>query len=119
VAKAVGVAAQPAGAVKPFNTVVNVLFVGGSIYAGKIDSTLRTFLKGLTSEQVKRVAVFGSAAGNKSALNEVRNILKDSGIEVCDEAFQCRGSFLLANKGHPNQGDLTAAAQFAKKTVRN
>jgi flavorubredoxin len=117
VAAAVGVTAQSAAQVKPFDTTVDLLFIGGSLYAGKIDGTLRSFLQGLTSDDVKKIAVFGSAAGNKSALDEVRIILEETGIEVCNEAFQCRGSFLLANRGRPNQDDLDGAARFAEKTA--
>jgi flavodoxin len=117
IATAISVAAQSVDEVKPLDISADILFVGGSIYAGKIDSALRAFLQSLTIEQVKQVAVFGSAAGNKSALGEVRDILGDTGISVHDEVFQCRGSFLLANRGRPNDDDLNSAAQFAKKVA--
>jgi len=94
---------------------VDTLFVGGSIYAGKIDSRLRKFLEELSASQVQNVIVFGTAAGNKSALAEVKTILKPKGIKVSDKAFQCRGSFLLANKRRPNDEDLKHAEEFAKK----
>ena len=94
---------------------VDTLFVGGSIYAGKIDSRLRKFLEELSASQVQNVIVFGTAAGNKSALAEVKTILEPKGIKVSDKAFQCRGSFLLANKRRPNDEDLKHAEEFAKK----
>jgi flavodoxin I len=117
VAAAIGAAAQPVAEVGPFDAPVDTLFVGGSLYAGKIDGALRKFLQGLTAGQVTRVAVFGSAAGNKSALDEIRALLNGTGITVYEKAFQCRGSFLLANRGRPNQDDLNNAAQFAQEAV--
>lgn len=93
----------------------DILFVGGSIYAGKIDGSLRKFLEGVSASQARSVVVFGTAAGNKSALAEVKTILEPKGIKVSDEAFQCRGSFLLANRGRPNDEDLKHAEEFARK----
>ena len=115
VAKEINTTAQSVKKIETFETTVDLLFIGASLYAEKIDGTLRRFLKELTSDRVKQVAVFGTAAGNGSAIDEVRDILKDSGITVCDEVFQCRGSFLLANRGRPNQDDLKNVAEFVKK----
>lgn len=94
---------------------VDTLFVGGSIYAGKIDGSLRKFLEGLSASQVRNVVVFGTAAGNKSALPEIKTILEPRGIKVSDEAFQCKGSFLFVNRGRPNDEDLKHAEEFAGK----
>ena len=93
IAKEINTTAQSVRRIRTFETTVDLLFIGASLYAEKIDGTLRRFLKELTSDRVKKVAVFGTAAGNGSAIDEVRDILKDSGITVCDEVFQCRGSF--------------------------
>ena len=114
IAKGAGCEATPVDSAKKLEG-VDTLFVGGSIYAGKIDGDLRKFLEGFSASQAQNVAVFGSAAGNKSALGEVKGILEPKGVKVCDEAFQCRGSFLLANKGRPNNEDLKHAEEFARK----
>jgi flavodoxin len=117
IALAIGVSALPAKDVGTFNEKVDILFLGASIYVGSISGSLRSFLNALTSEKVSKVAVFGSAAGDKSAAGEVRAILMPKGIDVLDEHFQCRGSFLLANRGKPNADDLANAAGFAKRIV--
>lgn len=114
IAKGAGARAQ-AVADAGTGTQADVLFVGGSIYAGKIDGGLRTYLQGLDAAKVGRVVVFGTAAGKKSALEEVRGILSPKGIAVSDEAFQCPGSFLLAHRGRPNDDDLREAEAFAKR----
>lgn len=110
-ASAKAVSVEEANLSKP----VNILFVGGSIYAGKIDGKLRDFLSALRKDQVKIVAVFGTAASKKSALPEVKAILEPKGILVSDDAFQCKGKFMMVGSGHPNVEDLKHAEVFAKR----
>jgi len=97
----------------------DILFVGASIYAGRIDGTMSDFLKSLKPEQVKNVVVFGTAAGNKTALPEIKGILQASGITVSDDEFHCKGSFLFANRGRPNDADLKQAEAFAGRIAGN
>jgi flavodoxin len=72
VAQGAGVQAQPLGGIRALDTPVELLFVGASIYAGKFDGAMRSFLQTVSAGQVKRAAVFGSACGAKSALAEVK-----------------------------------------------
>ena len=112
VAKGVGTSAVPAD---QFSGSADVLFIGASIYAGSIDAKLRQFLVGLKPSQARCVVVFGTSAGKKTALPEVKSILEPHGIPVSDDAFHCKGSFLLANRGRPNDEDLKQAEAFAKR----
>jgi flavorubredoxin len=114
VAKGAGIAAQSvdeAGEIDGIDT----LFVGASVYAGKIDGKLREFLRKIKRGDAKSVVVFGSAAGNRSAADEIREILAAQDIPVSERVFQCRGSFLLANRGRPNAEDLARAEAFARE----
>jgi flavodoxin len=112
IARGAGAEAQSVeNAICPERT--ELLFVGASLYAGKIDERLRRFLQTLDPKQVKKAVVFGSAAGNKTALPEVKSILKPKGIPVSEEVFHCKGSFLLVNRGRPNAEDLKLAEDFA------
>ncbi|WP_369283805.1 flavodoxin family protein [Oscillibacter sp. GMB15532] len=97
----------------------NVLFVGGAIYAGTMDGRLREFLLRLAPSQVKQVVLFSTAAGRKLLLPEVNSILDPKGISVLDDEFHCKGSFLLANRGRPNEDDLKQAEAFARKICGN
>ena len=113
IAKGAGATAEAAPGSK--GTFADVLFVGGSIYAGKMDKQLREYLEALTPQAAGKVVVFGTAAGVKSLLSEVQSMLLPKGIAVDGEAFQCKGSFLLANRGRPNVDDIKAAEEFARK----
>lgn len=114
IAKGAGVSASP---IEQFSEseVTDILFVGASVYAGSVDGKLRGFLMGLKPSQVKSVVLFGTAAGKKSALPEVKSILEPRGIPVPDDEFHCKGSFLLINRGRPNEEDLMNAEAFARK----
>ena len=94
----------------------DTLYVGASIYAGAIDGKLRQFLAGLKPSRVKRVVVFGTSAGKKTALPEIKSILEPNGVAVSYEEFHCRGSFLFVNRGRPNEEDLKQAEAFAQRT---
>ena len=39
------------------------------------------------------------------------------GIEVDEHEFHCRGEFKSLHKGRPNEEDLRAAAEFARKMI--
>jgi len=114
VAKGAGVSAV---SVEQFiaSEATDTLFVGASIYAGSIDGKLHEFLANLQPSQVKCVAVFGTSAGKKTALSEVRSIFETKGITVLSDEFYCKGSFLFANRGRPNEEDLKQAEAFAKR----
>ena len=91
----------------------DILFIGASLYVGSIDSNMRTFLSNLNPERVKKAVVFGTGAGKKSALAEIKSILEPKGIIVSEDFFHCNGSFLFSHKGRPNADDLRAAEDFA------
>ena len=112
------IAGVPAVSAEEFNAseVTDILYVGASIYAGTIDGKLRQFLAGLKPSQVKRVVVFGTSAGKKTALPEVKSILEPNGVVVSDDEFHCKGSFLFVNRGRPNEEDLKQAEAFVKRT---
>ncbi|GHV16855.1 hypothetical protein FACS189493_3430 [Spirochaetia bacterium] len=93
------------------------LFIGGALYAGKIDPSLRSFLEKLTPAEVGKVAVFSTAMGNKTPLNEIKAILEPKKIKVLEENFHCKGAFLLFNGDRPNEEDLKKAEDFGKKIV--
>ncbi len=117
VAKGAGVVAQSINETSKLEN-VDTLFVGGSIYAGKIDGILRDFLQGISKDQVKKVAVFSSSANKKTALMEIKSILEPKGIKVLNDEFFCKGSFLFLNNGRPNFEDLEEAELFGKKHTK-
>jgi flavodoxin len=115
IAKAAGVRAESTD--EALSEPVDVLFLGGAIYAKNIDSRLRGFVKQLSSEKVKSVAVFGTSAGGRSIQPQIEKLLKGKGITIAGEGFACKGKFLFANRGRPNGQDCDDAAAFAKRLL--
>jgi flavodoxin len=117
IAKGAGVKAQSAAHAANL-TQADILFAGGSIYAGRISGVLRKFLQNLDQKQVAKVVVFGTSASGKSIRAEVASILEPKGIPVAAESFHCKGSFLCVNPGRPNADDFAQAEDFAKRICK-
>jgi len=99
---------------EPIKEPVDLLFLGGSVYGAGIDNSLKAFIATLKSDQVKKVAVFSTAAILTSAYPEMKKCLDAQGIPVEKREFHCRGKFAMLHRGRPNQQDLTDAMTFAK-----
>ena len=115
VAKAVGVEALPIST--PVTEPVDVLFLGNSYYAFTIDPEVRTFIKGLDKNKVGKIVNFGSAAMLNSTYKKVKAEADKVGIPMDEREFHCKGEFKGIHKGKPDESDLKAAADFARKIV--
>ncbi|MDR3278022.1 MAG: flavodoxin [Oscillospiraceae bacterium] len=115
VAGAAGVTAEATGAA--LTAPVELVCVGGALYAGDIDARLKAFIQGLTPALVQTVAVFGTSAFGKSIRPRVAELLRDKGIAVEEADFTCKGRFLLTSRGRPNERDCADAAAFAQKLL--
>jgi flavodoxin len=115
IAEAAGVKAETTD--EALSEPVDLLFLGGAVYAKNIDSRLQSFVKQLSSEKVKSVAVFSTSAGGRSIQPQIEELLKGKGITTAGEGFACKGKFLFVNRDRPNGQDCDAAAAFAKKLL--
>lgn len=115
VAAAIGVEALPISV--PVTERVDLLFLGNSYYAFSIDPEVRNFIRSLDGKLVGRIVNFGSAAMLNSTYKKVRAEAEKVGIEVDEHEFHCRGEFKSLHKGRPNEEDLRAAAEFARKMI--
>ena len=84
IAKAAGVTAESVE--KPLAEPVDLLFVGGGVYMGGIDPSLKTFLENLDPKLVKSAAAF-ITAGGQDKTKAILSILKSKGIDVKDETL--------------------------------
>lgn len=115
IAKATGVEAHECAA--QLSEPVDLLFLGGSVYWGGVDTNLKLFIEQLDPGKVKCVAVFGTAALKKEPDRETEKLLRKRGISVSNHSFHCRGAFSVLHKGHPDNDDLQQAAIFALKAT--
>ncbi len=115
VANAIGVEAFPIST--PVTEPVDILFLGNSYYAFSIDPEVRKFVSSLDKKLVGKIVNFGSAAMLNSTYKKVKAEAEKIGIPVDQREFHCKGEFKGIHKGRPNEEDLKAAAEFAKKIV--
>ncbi len=115
VAAAVGAEALPVSA--PLEEPVDILFLGNSYYAFSIDPEVRDFVKGLDKNMVGKIVNFGSAAMLNSTYKKVKAEADKVGIKMDEHEFHCKGEFKGIHKGKPDESDMKAAAEFARKIV--
>ena len=115
IAEAVGVEAKPISV--PVDEQVDILFLGNSYYAFSIDPEVKKFILSLDKTKVGRIVNFGSAAMLNSTYKKVKAAADKAGIPMDEREFHCKGEFKGIHKGKPDQTDMTAAADFARRIV--
>ena len=115
IAKAVG--AEALSLNTPIEEPVDILFLGNSYYAFSIDPEVRNFVRSLDSSKIGRIVNFGSAAMLNSTWKKVKAEADKIGVPMDEREFHCKGEFKGMHKGRPNEEDLKAAADFAKRIV--
>lgn len=102
---------------EPLTEYPEVLFLGGAVYAGKLDSSLTAFIDRLDPKQVGKVVIFADATLSDPR-KKIRAALEKKGITPEADDFYCKGSFKAVSKGRPNADDLKNAADFAGKWLQ-
>ena len=98
-------------------TVADVLFIGGSLYGGKVAPQMEQFLRGLDRNKIRRAVLFNTGFSDDS-IGVMKGILLNKGIVVEEESFSSAGRFLLFHMGRPNAKELSEAEAFAKRFLR-
>ena len=119
IADELGVAAQAAKAANKVSlNDVDLLFIGDGIYAGKPSRAMLAFIEKLDAKMVKNAAVFATYGGQDKIGTDLIELLKNKGINIIGDAFTCKGeAWFIANRKHPNAGELQSVREFAKETM--
>ena len=88
---------------------VDVLFIGGALYAYGIDEHLKSYIRSLKKEQVKRAVVFSTSWISKHAIDLMKGELNRQGIPVENETLYYRGK--------PGEKQLQEAGQAAGRII--
>lgn len=86
---------------------VDVLFIGGALYAYGLDSHLKEYLKTLKREDSRKAVIFSTSWISKHSLDLLRKGLEEAGIPVEAETFYV--------KSKPSEEQLKQAEAFAEK----
>ena len=117
VAEAVGAEALPISV--PIDEPVDLLFLGNSFYAFGIDPEVRRFVSSLDPAKVGKIVNFGSAALLNSTWKKVKAEADRAGIPMDEREFHCRGEFKGLHKGRPDESDVKAAGEFARRIAED
>lgn len=88
---------------------VDVLFIGGALYAYGLDSHLKDYLKTLKQTDARKAVVFSTSWISKHSIDLIKKGLSEAGIPVEDEYFYVRSK--------PDAAQQKAAGEFAKKFI--
>lgn len=116
IAKQVGVTAKPI--TEQIEGNIDILFLGGAVYAFDIDPLLKTFIESLEAPKINTVVIFSTAAIVKSAYKQIKGALEKQGLNVSLKEFHCPGHYKVLRKGRPNIEDLKNAERFTQEIVK-
>ena len=88
---------------------VDVLFIGGALYAYGLDKRLKDYLKNLKKDSIKKAVVFSTSWISKHSVDLIKKGLSDNGIPVESEYFYV--------KNRPTEAQEKEAEFFAKRFV--
>lgn len=100
----------------PLKEKVDILFLGCSYYAFDVDEAVKEFIKG-NGDKIGKIVCFGTSAMMKSMKKPVSRVANTVNGTVANEEFHCRGKFGVIHKSRPDENDLKAVMEFAKKVA--
>lgn len=89
---------------------VDVLFIGGALYAYGIDDHLKEYIGTLTKDNVKKAVIFSTSWISKHAIDLIRDGLEKQGIPVAADYLHFRGK--------PSAKNQEEAHRFAIQNAR-
>jgi menaquinone-dependent protoporphyrinogen IX oxidase len=98
------------------NQDVDILFLGGAVYASNIDAEMKSFISNL-NRNIGKVALFSTSLISKKFFADATELLNKKKIEVLPEHFYCNGKFGIIHPLKPSAKDLANAKSFADKII--
>lgn len=94
----------------PIDDRVDILFIGGALYAYGIDENLKKYLSAVSKESVGKAVLFSTSWISKHALDLIRRELEEKGIPVETDTFYVKSKAV--------KSQLSDAKEFAKRFVQ-
>lgn len=79
---------------------VDVLFVGGGVYMGKMDESLYNFLSELNSENVGQIVCFSTTGSMASTIKQIKQLAMQKGIMLNENKLLLK----MLLQGHSSLG---------------
>lgn len=88
---------------------IDILFIGGALYAYGLDNNLKKYLSELDANTVGKAVVFSTSWISKHSLDLIRKALEQKGINVLEE--------VIYYKNMPKDNELKEAEEKAKNII--
>lgn len=107
----------------PVSEAVDLLLIGGGVYAWNIDNALKEYIHTLNPDLVKSIAAF-STAGSANGTKKIITLARENGIPVCKNTLPihcgARNLAWLGGKGYLELTDKqkNLISDFVKETIK-
>ena len=58
-----------------------------------------------------------TAAMIESTYSQIKKVCGQAGVTISDKEFHCLGKFAAMHPGHPDDADIKAAKEFARRVI--
>lgn len=90
---------------------VDYLILVNALYANNIDKEVKTFLEN-NKERISNVINVCSSASGKSTYKKVKKECDRLGINILEDEYHTKASWIFINKDRPNEEDFNRLALF-------
>ena len=98
------------------NEEVNYLILVNALYANNIDKEVKTFLEN-NKDKIKNVINVCSSASGKSTFKKVKKECDWLGINILEDNYSTKASWIFINKDRPNEDDFKRLDEFIDKIL--
>ena len=91
------------------NDDIDILFIGGALYAYGLDKKLKKYISEINEKNIKEAVVFSTSWLSKHSIDLLKKELKNKGIRVKEE--------YIYYKNMPSSNELKEAAEKAKELI--
>jgi len=116
IANTLGVKAEPVDT--PLTENVDILFIGGALYAWRIDKKMKKFINNIELEKVGKIAVFGTSGGQENVIKKIAKYAGKKGLKADERSLYIpmgfNGNALFGRKGgNLNNDQINKIKEFA------
>ncbi len=94
----------------------DILFLCSSVYWAGADSSVKKYIKD-NANKIGTLVNVSTAAMIGSTYAQIKKVCGQAGVTISDKEFHCRGKFAAMHPGHPDDADIQAVKEFARKVM--
>jgi flavodoxin len=108
----------------PLDETIDILFIGGGVYGGRIDKKLKDYIENMYSEKIGEIIPFGTSIRKPIVINEITEYAVKKGIKVDERKLhvqmRLKGFGMLGLKGGKlNDKQIGQIKEFTNEIMQN